>query len=230
MDKTSEATVKVITHRCSPYSQRVNIALLEKGISFEPITVDFAEKQQLLHDTNPVWSKVPVLIHADKSVAESLNILEYLDEVWPAKVPLMPKGAYERSQVRFWADYIQKELTAFNEFAKVPSDAPEKQAGRDATLKFVRTLDTAMTSFSAHGPFFSGSDFGFLDVVLAPFAGAFPVVQLVDGLAIPGPDEIPRFHKWLEAVKARPSVSASLPSIQEYLVFLTEWARIKSQR
>lgn len=228
MDKACEATVKLITHRCSPYSQRVHIALLEKGISYEPIIINFGSKSQLLLDANPIWTKVPVLLHDNKVVAESLIVLEYLEEVWPEQAPLMPKGAHERSQVRFWSDYIQKEFTAFVEYSKLPSDAPEKQAGRDATLKFIRTLDAAMTSYSADGPFFTGDEFGFLDVVLAPLAGALPLVEAGDGLVIPGPDQVPRFLKWLEAVRARPSVSASLPSVGEYLAFLNELATLFS--
>lgn len=222
MEKASEATVKIITHRCSPYSQRVQIALMEKGISFESIIVDFHNKLQLLKDTNPIWMKVPVLIRGNKAVAESLVILEYLEDAWPDLAPLMPKDAYEKAKVRFWSDYIQKELTAFIEYSKLPADTPEKQAGRDATLKFIRTLDGAMKSYSTEGPFFTGDQFGFLDVVLAPFAGALPLVEAADGLVVPGRDETPRFFKWVDAARARPSVSASLPSVKEYVVFLSE--------
>ncbi|CAM6128836.1 unnamed protein product [Calypogeia fissa] len=50
-----------------------------------------------------------------------------------------------------------------------------------------------------------GAKFGFLDVVVAPFYNLGMV-------AVPGPDEIPRYRKCLEAIVARPTYKAVLPS------------------
>ncbi|CAM6111508.1 unnamed protein product [Calypogeia fissa] len=225
MGNASEATVKLITNRCSPFAQRVHTALMEKNISFESVHVDYVNKPKLLLETNPVWTKIPVLIHDDKSVSESLIILEYLDEVWPTGAPLMPTDAYEKSKVRFWADYINKEFTAYTDYlkfayyVKLSSDLDEKkQAGKDATIKFIKTLNGAMNGFSAEGPFFTGAQFGFLDVVLAVFVGTLPLAE-AQGFVIPNSDEVPRFLKWVEAVRARPSVSANTPSVEEYFSY-----------
>lgn len=226
-----QANFKLISHRCSPFSQRVNIALLEKGVKFETIPVDFTNKPQLLLETNPIWEKVPVLIQDDKKVvAESPIILEYLEDLFPEKAPLMPKDPHAKAQVRFWADYIHKELAAFIEYSKLPTYTPAKLAGREASVNFIRTLDSTMTTYSKNGPFFTGDKFGFLDVALAPFAGVLPLVQAGDGLVIPGPEETPRFFHWLKAVRSHPSVKASLPSIQEYVSFLIELGAVPSSQ
>ncbi|CAM6096809.1 unnamed protein product [Calypogeia fissa] len=220
MENASEATVKLLTHRCSPFAQRVQTALMEKNISFESVHVDYVNKPKLLLETNPVWGKIPVLIHDDKSVPESLIILEYLDDVWPTGAPLMPTDAHEKSKVRFWADYSDKEFTAYIAYLKLSPDLHEKkQAGKDASIKFIKTLNGAMNGFSAEGPFFTGAQFGFLDAVLASFAGTLPIAE-AQGCVISNSDEVPRFLKWVEAVRARPSVCATTPSVEEYVAFL----------
>ncbi|KAB5521719.1 hypothetical protein DKX38_026038 [Salix brachista] len=55
---------------------------------------------------NPVYKKVPVLIHNGKPICESLIAVQYIDEVWNNKSPLMPSDPYQRAQSRFWADFV----------------------------------------------------------------------------------------------------------------------------
>jgi glutathione S-transferase len=57
-----------------------------------------------------VYRKVPVLIHDGKVVCESLMILQYIDEVWSDKAPLLPSDPYQRAQARFWADFVDKKV------------------------------------------------------------------------------------------------------------------------
>ncbi|XWS58964.1 hypothetical protein CRYUN_Cryun08bG0079400 [Craigia yunnanensis] len=57
---------------------------------------------------NPLHRKIPVLIHNGKSICESLIIVQYIDEVWSHRSPLLPSDPYQRSQALFWADYIDK--------------------------------------------------------------------------------------------------------------------------
>lgn len=95
----------------SPFGCRVKIALEEKGIPYEYKEEDLFNKSPLLSTINPVYNKVPVLVHNGKSVCESLNIVEYIDEVWSDRsTSFLPSDPYERSQARFWADFIDKEV------------------------------------------------------------------------------------------------------------------------
>ncbi|KAK9937629.1 hypothetical protein M0R45_014407 [Rubus argutus] len=74
----------------SPFGMRLRIALAEKGVKYEYKEEDLMNKSPLLLQSNPVHKKIPVLIHNGKSVSESVIALQYIDEVWNDKAPLLP--------------------------------------------------------------------------------------------------------------------------------------------
>jgi glutathione S-transferase len=64
---------------------RVKIALAEKGVKYEYSEQDLRDKSALLLQMNPVYKKIPVLVHRGKPVCESLIIVQYIDDVWRDK-------------------------------------------------------------------------------------------------------------------------------------------------
>jgi len=94
----------------SMFGMRVRIALAEKGIKYESKEVHLRNKSDLLLKMNPVHKKVPVLIHNGKPVCESLIIVQYIDEVWNDKSPLLPSDPYQRAHARFWADFVDQKV------------------------------------------------------------------------------------------------------------------------
>ncbi|KAI3934516.1 hypothetical protein MKW92_028578 [Papaver armeniacum] len=87
----------------SPFVCRVKCALQLKK-------EDLSNKSDLLLQYNPVHKKIPILVHAGKPIVESLIILEYIDETWPDRYPLLPKDPFERSKARFWAKFLQDKV------------------------------------------------------------------------------------------------------------------------
>jgi glutathione S-transferase len=207
----------LFTTKFSPFGQRVQVALTEKRIPVKVIRVDIANKSQAFLDANPIHKKVPAIVHNGKSVAESLVILEYLEDAFPEH-PLMPTDAYGRSQVRFWSDYIYKAFTNIYSNIRMAPGTPEKQASNEEIVGTLKVIESAMTTFSAEGPFFTGDKFGYLDVVFGPFGNTEVLLQFC-GVAIPGSDECPRLHKWLEVIKEHPSCSC-IPPGEETLALL----------
>jgi glutathione S-transferase len=90
----------------SSNSDRVKIALHEKGLPYERVTLNLAKKDQKRPEflkLNP-YGKVPVIDEDGKVLFESCIINEYLDEKYP-NPPLTPKDPYLRGRGRVLIDY-----------------------------------------------------------------------------------------------------------------------------
>ncbi|KAF5206275.1 Glutathione s-transferase [Thalictrum thalictroides] len=85
---------------------RVRIALNLKNIEYEYLEQNYAVKSELLLQSNPVYKKVPVLIHNDQPICESLIIVHYIDEVFMSDPSLLPSDPFDRAVTHLWATYI----------------------------------------------------------------------------------------------------------------------------
>ncbi|CAI9764278.1 unnamed protein product [Fraxinus pennsylvanica] len=101
--------VKILGSGVSPFEWRIIWALKMKGIEFEFIKEDTFKKSSLLLESNPVHKMIPVFIHREKAISDSLIILEYIDETW-IQNPIMSKDPHERAYTRFWAKFSEDQL------------------------------------------------------------------------------------------------------------------------
>ncbi|CAK9324385.1 unnamed protein product [Citrullus colocynthis] len=102
--------VKLLDFWPSMFGMRVRVALALKGVPNEYVDEDLRNKSSLLLQMNPIHKKIPVLVHNGKPICESSIIVQYIDEVWKDKAPLLPSDPYDRAQARFWVDFIDKKL------------------------------------------------------------------------------------------------------------------------
>lgn len=114
-----ESSVKLHGTWVSPYVLRAKLALKIKGIEFEFIEEDLANKSELLLQNNPVQKKVPVLVHNGLPIVESTIILEYIDETWTQPPHLLPKDPYLRAKHRFWVAYLNQVSTSLSDLVYI---------------------------------------------------------------------------------------------------------------
>ncbi|KAG5545923.1 hypothetical protein RHGRI_018175 [Rhododendron griersonianum] len=199
--------VVLLSTWASMFGMRVKIALAEKGVEYEYKEDSLAKKSPLLLMMNPIHKKVPVLIHKGKPVCESLNIVQYIDEVWKEKSPLFPSDPYERAQARFWADYVDQKIYSVGRRVWATKGKEQEVAKEEFTNCF-KVLEEAL----GNKPYFGGEEFGFVDVSLIPFYSWFYAYETCGNFSIEA--KCPKLIAWAKRCMKRESVSKSLADPQ----------------
>jgi glutathione S-transferase len=197
--------LKLISHKLCPYVQRAVIALTEKGVAFERIDIDLANKPDWFLKISPL-GKVPVLTVAtdrgEVALFESNVICEYIEET-QAGARLHPEDALQRAEHRAWMESgsaILGDLWGL----ETTTDAATFESKRQAiAAKFAR-VEAALGT----GPFFAGETFSLVDAVFAPIFRYFDVFDEFTDLAVF--KDTPKVRKWRAELARRPSVKAAV--------------------
>jgi len=177
-----------------PYCMRVRIGLEEKGLLWETREVDLADKPPELLALNPPAGAVPVLQVDGEVIPESLVILQYLEDRFPA-VPLLPPAPAARARARLLADRVTGAIGVAG--YKLLRGAPEERPAAEAAVR------DGLRAFEPQVPEagFLVGDFSLADLAIAPFVARLPAHLRGEALGLP------RLARWEAAVFARPSVA-----------------------
>nr|ACJ84159.1 unknown [Medicago truncatula] len=205
----------LLDYWASPFGMRVRIALAEKGIKHEYKEEDLRNKSPLLLQMNPVHKKIPVLIHNGKSICESLIAVQYIDEVWNEKSPLLLSDPYQRSQARFWADYVDKKIyeVGKNLWTK---KGEEQEAAKKEFVEAHKLLEQELGDKT----YFGGDKIGFVDVALIPFYTWFKGYETFGNINVE--KECPKFIAWAKRCMQVESISKSVPDQDKVYGFMVE--------
>ncbi|XP_044510743.1 probable glutathione S-transferase [Mangifera indica] len=196
--------VKLLKTWSSPFGLRIVWALKLKGIHFDPIDEDLSNKSPLLLQYNPVYKKIPVLVHNRKPISESLVILEYVDETWKQN-PLMPQDPYEKAMARFWAKFGDDKvsLSIWNVFIKQGKDQEALQEAME-NLKF---LEENLKGKK----FFGGEKIGYLDIALGWLANLISLLEEIIDIKIIDKERFPLLFGWIQEFSQAPIIKESWP-------------------
>ncbi|KAK4218960.1 glutathione S-transferase [Rhypophila decipiens] len=236
-----------------PFVQRSWIVLAEKKTPHQYIEINPYHKAPQFLALNP-RGLVPTLAvpsvgkggKATKPLYESTVVCEYLDEAFtdedkhgPRLLPL--DDVYERARCRLWIDHIGSRIVP--SFYRFIQHTPEKEYSiegvRTEFLGHLRALVKEMDPDEGEdgGPFFLGSQFSLVDVMLAPWAKRLFLIDHYKpgGVGIPaagegGDDEWvwSRWRKWQDAIFERDSVKKTWSDDDQYIEVYKRYAEDKT--
>uniref|UniRef100_A0A453JH80 glutathione transferase n=2 Tax=Aegilops tauschii TaxID=37682 RepID=A0A453JH80_AEGTS len=214
--------LKVLGTWRSPFALRVRLALNFKGLPYEYFEEDLDNKSDLLFKSNPFIKKLPVLIHNNAPICESLVILEYIEEKFSDVGPsLLPVDPYERAMARFWARYIEDKLVApWLKMFRANTNEEKAEWTRE-TVEAVKTLEGVLSRKAT--PFFGGDDVGYVDVVLSGMIAWMQGTKALCDVELLDAAKTPLLVEWTERFATLDGAKVVMPDVDK----LVEFAKIK---
>lgn len=206
--------LKLISHKLCPYVQRAVIALTEKGVPFERVDIDLANKPDWFKTISPL-GKTPVLLVGDTAIFESAVILEYLEETQPN--PLHPADPLVRAEHRAWIEFGSAILNDIWALYTAPDQSAFDTKAASLRDKFTRV------EARLKGPWFDGERFSLVDTVFGPVFRYNDAFDRIGDFGILR--DLPKIAAWRAALAARPSVQAAVSP--EYPALLWDFYRTR---
>ncbi|KAL8139994.1 hypothetical protein V2J09_006015 [Rumex salicifolius] len=216
----AEKKVKLHATWGSPFSNRVEIALKLKGVDYQHIEEDLSNKSPELLRYNPVYKKIPVLVHGSNAISESQVILEYIDETWNSGIPILPLDPYERAQMRFWAKFIDDKL--FLSIYKACILGEEK--AMEEAIENMKFLDKELEGKR----FFGGERIGFVDIVGTIVAYWVGVIEEAADKVMLTSEAFPSVCRWREELLDYEVIQQGLPTPKAEVVGIFRSLVVKS--
>ena len=211
--------MKLYSYFRSSASFRVRIALALKGLVYEYVPVHLVQNEHLQDSLRATLTAqlVPALVvesegGTERSLTQSLAIIEYLDETHP-EPPLLPRDAPGRARVRSLALDIACEIHPLNNLRvlrylvaelKVPEDDKNRWY-RHWVESGLEAVERQLAGHPATGRFCHGDQPGLADCVLVP--QIFNARRLDCRL-----DHVPTVMRVFDACMAEPAFTAAQPS------------------
>jgi maleylacetoacetate isomerase len=161
----------------SSASYRVRIALALKGLAYDYMPVQLLKSEHLGESYAAVSASrlVPLLKDGDAVLTQSLAIIEYLDETYPAP-PLLPGDALARARIRALALDIACEIHPLNNLRVLRYLVHDLKVSDDDKNRWYRhwvetgleTVERQLASHSGTGRFCHGDAPTLADITLVP--------------------------------------------------------------
>lgn len=199
--------IKLYTFPPSTNSRKVRIALIEKGLEFERISIDLTKREQKNPDYLKVhpFGQIPALDDEGFVVYDSTIINEYLEDEYPYP-PLMPSDSEGRARARMMEDFRDAHFNPY--FVHIIQESRKPEGERD-TQRIDNAKAEIAKAFDRIEAELQGRDY---------LTGAFSLadvafmanIELLDRFGIVvDPIKYKNTVGWIARLKARPSFAAS---------------------
>lgn len=199
--------IKLYHFPLSPNSRKVRIALIEKGLEFERVHIDFGKKEQKHPDYLKIhpFGQVPALDDDGFIVYDSTIINEYLEDEYPHP-PLLPSDSEGRARARMMEDFRDNHFNP--PFVDIIHEVRSKSEG-DRDLKLIeRSKGEIVKCFGRIERELEGREYLAGGFSLADIA-FMPDFDLLERYEVPLDAKYKNIRAWIERLKARPSYAAS---------------------
>lgn len=156
---------------------RVRIALNLKKLDYESVFIHLRrnDQQQPAYRTVNPQGLVPALEDGPERLIQSLAIIEYLDETYPAP-PLLPERAADRARVRGLADIVACDIHPINNLRVLRYLIHQMGHGEDAIPGWYNhwiaegfaAFEALLAADRRTGAFCHGDQPGLADIALVP--------------------------------------------------------------
>jgi glutathione S-transferase len=188
-----------------PFGQKVRIALAEKGLNYDLISVDLSKGEHRRPEflrLNP-FGRVPVLVDEDSTIYDSTIINEYLEDEYP-EPPILPAiGASGfRARARIFEDFADTSFTPQVGQFMAELGKPEAERNAERLQRLHQAVDR-MLDYLNHelaGQQFVASEFSVADI------GFAPRLLVLQHLGIEAGQNRPNVDAWLKRLMERPSI------------------------
>ncbi|WP_198421161.1 glutathione S-transferase family protein [Mesorhizobium carmichaelinearum] len=195
----------LVSHPLCPYVQRAAISLTEKGVPFERVDIDLANKPDWFKAISPL-GKVPLLRvqrNGDETtIFESAVILEFIEETQANS--LHPADPYARARHRAWIEFGSATLNAIGRFYSAPTEAGFLAESRALAGMFDRLEAELADGAWRNGPWFAGERFSLVDAAYGPVFRYLDAFDRIGDFGIL--DGKPRVQAWRQALSDHPSI------------------------
>jgi glutathione S-transferase len=197
----------------SPYVWSVRLALAEKGVAHDLVSVGIDEFRSETHLARHPFGKIPAFEHDGFMLYETQAIMRYVDEAFPA-APLQPIEVHpfaRMNQIMGIVDnYLTPSLLAnviFQRMVAPRLGRPVDEAAIAAALPKVRLCLGEIARLTGGQPFLAGESVTLADLMAIPQLYYFK--KLPEGGAQFA--ELPALAAWVNRMEERQSLQVTRP-------------------
>ncbi|KAI9473907.1 MAG: glutathione S-transferase [Benjaminiella poitrasii] len=202
-------TNKITFYNClvCPFAQRAAIALKLVGANVEEVLIDLDNKPDWYKNVNPEL-KVPAFNAEGQNIAESLVIIEYINDLFPEK-KLLPDAPLKRANIRFAIEFFGTKIIPahYKYVLNFHAEGAEEEYKKSTNAALVR-FNELLLQEAPSGPYFLGEQFSLADIAIAPFVlrtFAFNK-KFLKGYEFETIKSHPRLAQFIEGITSHPVV------------------------